>query len=241
MSTALTLLSGVRWNGRPIAGERPQALLAALVTAGGRAVSNERLVTALWGDHRPADRVKALQVLVSRVRAATCADLVVRDLNGYRLGVRTEQVDALALKSAVDHAAGLFREDAHAAREAADRALALADGVVEPAPEDVGPLGAVRREGAATAATARLLRARADCRLGRHADALMVLEAVQAERSDDDSLLADLLHSEAAVDGGQAELFGGQGVRGLPGRRTQSSPRLKDARHAAADPSTAST
>ena len=30
MSIALTLLADVRWRGRPVAGDRPQALLAAL-------------------------------------------------------------------------------------------------------------------------------------------------------------------------------------------------------------------
>ena len=60
--------------------------------------------------------------------------------------------------------------DAPAARDAAGRALALVGAVTAPGPQDSGPLAAVRREAMAQAATARLVRARADSRTGRHDD-----------------------------------------------------------------------
>ena len=68
--TALTLLGDVRWRGAPVAGERSQALLAALAAARGRPVRAERLIDLVWGDDAPADAAKGLQVLVSRTRTA---------------------------------------------------------------------------------------------------------------------------------------------------------------------------
>ena len=55
MTVALTLLGDVRWRGAPVAGERPQALLAALAAAGGRPVRTKRLIDLVWGDEAPAD------------------------------------------------------------------------------------------------------------------------------------------------------------------------------------------
>ncbi len=74
MPTILTLLDAVRWDGEPVVGERPQALLAAL-TAAGRTVSATRLADLIWADDSPANPAKALQVLVSRTRTAHGPDL----------------------------------------------------------------------------------------------------------------------------------------------------------------------
>ena len=68
MPVVLSLLADVRWRGRPVVGERPQALLAAL--SSGRTVRTEDLVQQVWSDDVPANPAKALQVLVSRTRAA---------------------------------------------------------------------------------------------------------------------------------------------------------------------------
>jgi hypothetical protein len=43
VSIALTLLEDVRWRGKPVAGDRPQALLAALAARGCRPVRAEDL------------------------------------------------------------------------------------------------------------------------------------------------------------------------------------------------------
>ena len=64
MTVALTLLGDVRWRGAPVAGERSQALLAALAADAGRPVRAERLIDMIWGDEAPADAAKGLQVLV---------------------------------------------------------------------------------------------------------------------------------------------------------------------------------
>ena len=79
MTVALTLLGDVRWRGAPVAGERSQALLAALAAAGGRPVRAERLIDLVWGDELPANAAKSLQVLVSRTRTALGAGAIVRD------------------------------------------------------------------------------------------------------------------------------------------------------------------
>ena len=68
--------------------------------------------------------------------------------------------------------------------------------------EEAGPLAEVRRAAAADTAAARVILARAASRIGAHADALPELElAAGRSRPDDESLLADLLRSEAAVRG----------------------------------------
>ena len=206
MPTALTLIGGVRWNGRSVVGDRPQALLAALAAARGRTVPVERLVAQVWGDDTPANPAKALQVLVSRVRAACGPEAVVRDGVGYRLGAPADAVDALVLKREVDDAGRLLGSDAVAAREAAGRALALVDGSLVTDDGDTGVLAAVRREASRDAEAARLLGARAASRLGDHADALAGLEEGHNGHPEDESLLADLLHSEAAVRGAGAAL-----------------------------------
>jgi DNA-binding response OmpR family regulator len=86
VSIALTLLGEVRWRGRPVAGDRPQALLAALAARDGRPVRPEELIERVWGDDAPSNGAKSLQVLVSRARNACGADAIVRDGVGYRLG-----------------------------------------------------------------------------------------------------------------------------------------------------------
>ena len=67
--TALTLLDGVSWRGRPVPGDRVAALLAALA-ARPEGLTDGRLIDLIWADDEPANPTKALQVLVSRVRTA---------------------------------------------------------------------------------------------------------------------------------------------------------------------------
>ncbi len=202
MAVALTLLRDVQWRGEAVAGDRSRALLAALASEQARPISDERLIELVWGDGAavPANATKSLQVLVSRTRAACGADAIVRDSAGYRLGVRPAEVDCSRLSALVRAAGAALDDDADRAAGLAREALVLADGM---APADGGgdPLTAVRRAAAADVAHAREVVARAASRLGRHADALPGLEAAHAERPDDESLLSDLLRSEAAVRG----------------------------------------
>lgn len=94
----LRVYDEVSWDGRPVPGERPQALLRALAEAGPRGLSEAALVEEVWADDVPAHPGKALQVVVSRARAATTPDAVARTERGYRLGLAVEDVDVWALR-----------------------------------------------------------------------------------------------------------------------------------------------
>ena len=206
MTVALTLLGDVRWRGAPVAGERSQALLAALAAAGGRPVRAERLIDLVWGDEAPANATKGLQVLISRTRTACGADVILRDAAGYRLGVDAAEVDSARLAALVRDAAVALDDDADHAATLARDALALADGLPAPDDDEAGPLTELRRDATGDLAAARVILAQASSRTGAHAEALPGLEAAHAERADDEALLADLLRSEAAVRGPGAAL-----------------------------------
>ncbi|MFC7505084.1 AfsR/SARP family transcriptional regulator, partial [Nocardioides sp. GCM10030258] len=174
MPGRLTLLDGVRWDGRTIPGDRAQALLAALVDAG-RTVHTDRLVDLVWDENVPANPAKALQVLVSRVRSTIGADTLLTDGDGYRLQIAPTLVDALHLGRCAQLARAALAEDPAAALRHAEEALALApDGVAE---TDRGPLADVRRRARIDLHAAAMVRARALERSGRHAEALPALEA----------------------------------------------------------------
>jgi predicted ATPase len=206
VTVALSLLEDVRWRGQAVVGDRPQALLAALAASAGRPVRAEDLIELVWGHEAPANATKSLQVLVSRTRSACGADAIVRDGIGYRLGVTPAEVDSLRLAALVRDAALALERDAASAAALASDALALADGPPVATGQDDGPLHDIRRMAAADVASAAAILARASSRMGAHAEALPALEAAQAERPDDESLLADLLRSEAVVRGPAAAL-----------------------------------
>jgi predicted ATPase/DNA-binding SARP family transcriptional activator len=201
VSIALTLLAEVRWRGKPVAGDRPQALLAALAARDCRPVRPADLIELVWGDEAPSNGLKSLQVLVSRARNVCGADAIVRDGAGYRLGVAPGEVDSARLAELVRAASAALDQDPAAAEGLAREALALTADLTGAADGDDGPLAEVRRAAAADAATARVILARASSRAGAHAAALPVLDAAQAQRPQDEPLLADLLRSEAAVNG----------------------------------------
>ncbi len=204
MAVALSLLDGVRWHGEQVAGERAQALLAALA-ATDRAVPRRLLIGAVWGDEPPANADKALQVLVSRVRAACGSDSVVRIGEGYRLGLGTDEVDSRLLAHTVAAAVRTLDDDATEAARLAATALRLSAQLQPPAAAD-GPLAELRREASSARRVAEVVAARADSRIGRHTDALPELEREADQRPGDESLLADLLRSEAATRGPAAAL-----------------------------------
>ena len=206
MSIALTLLADVRWRGRPVAGDRPQALLAALAARDCRPVRPEELIELVWGEDAPSNGPKSLQVLVSRARNVCGADAIVRDGAGYRLGATPGEVDSGRLGELVRAAAAVLDRDAAAAEGLAREALEMTAGLSGAADGDEGPLAEVRRAAAADAATARVILARASSRAGAHAAALPVLEVAHAQSPQDEPLLADLLRSEAAVSGAATAL-----------------------------------
>ncbi|OAA25819.1 putative ATPase [Frankia sp. EI5c] len=206
MGVNLILLDGVRWKGTPVAGDRPQALLAALAGAGGRAVPAERLVTQVWRGEPPANAAKTLQVVVSRARTIVGAGTLVRDGGGYRLALPPAQIDSCLLAGLVAQAGRLLADDPVAAAGTAREALTLGASVAPPRPGEDGPLADVRRQALAELAAARAVLARASSRTGAHADALPLLADAFGNDPGDEGLLADLLRSEAAVRGPGAAL-----------------------------------
>ena len=206
MSLALKLLEDVRWRGTPVVGLRPRALFAALAASAGQSVRAEELIESVWGDETPVNGMKSLQVLVSRTRSVCGAGAIVRDGIGYRLGVAPTEVDSVRLSALVSDAGAALERDTASAAALARDALSLADGLPAMGDEDPGPLGDIRRTAAAEIASAHVILARARSRMGAYADALSALEAAHAERPQDESLLADLLRSEAAVRGPAAAL-----------------------------------
>lgn len=187
----LRLLDAVSWRGSAVAGERTHALLAALAATPDAGVSEERLVDEIWGDDVPANPVKALQVVVSRARTATSAETVLRTPHGYRLGAVDSDVARLRSHAVAAHDAER-RGDWAAAVEAAQAVVDL-----RISKDGDGELGALR----ASARTARdamaSLLGRALSALGRHEEALRVLDG---SAPDEPTLLA-LLRSEAAARG----------------------------------------
>jgi DNA-binding SARP family transcriptional activator len=206
VSFTLNLLGDVRWRQRPVVGDRPQALLAALAARGSRPVPASELIELVWGEEPPVNGLKSLQVLVSRTRSACGADVIVRDGAGYRLGAAPGEVDSVRLSELVRDAAATLDQDAALAAERAHQAQALADGLSAVTGDGAGPLAELRRAAAGDVDAARVIQARAASRMGVHGAALPALQAACAERPDDESLLADLLRSEAAVRGPAAAL-----------------------------------
>ena len=197
----LHLLGEVTWRGAPVHGGRTHALLAALVDAAGRSVGERALVGEVWGpDRTPANPAKALQVVVSRTRSQTAADVVERTEGGYRLGLGSSAVDALALRHDVAAAATAeARGDRMAARDHARRALAGSP----PASGGDGPLATLREEAHRLRAEAAGVLGRTLSALGDHREALPLLESAGA---DDEETAAALLRSLASVHGSPAAL-----------------------------------
>ena len=204
MTVRLRLLGPPSWDGAPLVGARPQALLAALVLEP-RGLSVAQLVDQVWEAAPPANPGKALQVLVSRLRAGTAPQVIELTESGYRLGLGPDEVDALALGLHVAQARELLRAgDAGGAAALAEAARSLPQSADD---DPSGPLARLRAMSARTLAAADDVLGRALARQGRHAEALPLLEAAAARWTDDSGVLADLLRTMAAI-GGPAVALG---------------------------------
>jgi DNA-binding SARP family transcriptional activator/tetratricopeptide (TPR) repeat protein len=97
---------------------RGRALLALLVLHAGEAVSAERLIDELWGEHPPATAHTVVQVHVSRLRKqlepsrgrGRPSALLQTVGRGYRLAVGPDQVDADRFKGLLDRSRGATPE-----------------------------------------------------------------------------------------------------------------------------------
>lgn len=105
-----------------VGGARLRALLTRLALTPGRAVGADALVDALWGDAPPADRLNALQSLVSRLRRVL-PGLVESGPAGYRLALDPGRVDAAEFERLAEE--GRLAPDPATASRVLGRALAL--------------------------------------------------------------------------------------------------------------------
>jgi predicted ATPase/DNA-binding SARP family transcriptional activator len=198
MTTPLTLLDGVRWEGRELPGGRGPALLAALVGASPRSLGVDDLVEQVWAGDEPTHPDKAVQVLVSRARSQTSPDVVARAGSGYRLGLREDQVDALRLRQLVREAElALAAGDLDVARLQARAAAEVA--VTTPAAD--GPLGSLVATARREQESARDLLGSVLLGRGDAAEALPLLEESSARHPGDEHRFAELLRAEAQVRG----------------------------------------
>lgn len=210
MTIELTLLTTVAYRGQEVTAPRLRGLLALLADDLRTGCSTGRLVEGLWPDDALPERPgKAVQVLVSRLRAQLGAEVVAGTPTGYRLGLTEEQVDSSALPLHAERSGERARAGDHASALAeADAGLALWDGVVAAgAGEDLhDPLVALRTERAAAYRSLTRSRALALARLGRAAEAVGPLAELARELPRDEEVLAELLRCEAATSGPAAAL-----------------------------------
>jgi predicted ATPase/DNA-binding SARP family transcriptional activator/tetratricopeptide (TPR) repeat protein len=207
VSTELTLLSRVAYQGREVTAPRLRGLLALLAGDLRRGCSTARLVEGLWPDEQPENPAKALQILVSRARAQLGADLIVTTPTGYRLALGEDQVDTSVAQLRASAAARCAEAgDQAAALAHAEAGLALWAGAAagDGGPDD--PVAALRAEWASTQRSLVRARALALARLGRHAEAAAPLAALARDRPRDEEVLAELLRGEAATQGPSAAL-----------------------------------
>ncbi|MFD0417883.1 BTAD domain-containing putative transcriptional regulator [Streptomyces sp. NPDC127108] len=177
------LLGPVRaWRGEralDLGAPRQRSVAAVLLLGGGRPVTRDQLVRAVWGEPAPAYAVPQLQKYVSALRRVLEPERSPRSpsgvLNwsagGYVLDVGPDGVDAAAFERGVGRGrAARARGDAEGAAEELRAALALWDGPDVPALSDVtsGFLDTERDRLAELRAAALEERVQADLDLGRH-------------------------------------------------------------------------
>jgi predicted ATPase/DNA-binding SARP family transcriptional activator len=198
VTVELTVLSRVAYRGKEITGPRLRALLA-LLAGEPNGASAGRLVDGLWPDDQPDNPTKALQILVSRIRAQLGDSLVARTPTGYRLTLADERVDAQAVLQHATRTAAAARQGDHArALQHAEAGLALWED--PPKPEETrDPLADLRTERAVTYRTLKRARALALARLERHAEAVGPLTELAAEYPRDEEILLELVKAEATV------------------------------------------
>jgi tetratricopeptide (TPR) repeat protein/DNA-binding SARP family transcriptional activator len=125
------------WRGADVAQLGPaqrRAVFALLVLSGGRPVSRDALVSALWGDDPPRQAANVIQVHVMRLRLAldpgrvarAPSEVLARSGDGYLLRLAADQVDVLRFRQLVAVAREAHRSgDYEACCAAAEEALRL--------------------------------------------------------------------------------------------------------------------
>src|SRR5438445_2260575 len=183
-------------DGEPtaIGGQKPRALLAALLLEPNRVVSRDRLIDALWGEAPPDTAQNTIQVYVSQLRKLLPDGALETAPPGYRLAVDPETVDLFRFVRLGDEGRSRLADgDAAGAAETLRAALGLwrgaplADLAEEPfAQAEIAPLEELRL---ATLED----RIDADLALGRHGQLVPELERLVVEHPLRERLRAPLL------------------------------------------------
>ncbi|MFI0351424.1 BTAD domain-containing putative transcriptional regulator [Actinomadura sp. 9N407] len=185
-----TVLGPVRaWRGTgepALGGPQQRAMLAVLLLSGGRSLSVDGLVDALWGDDPPARAVGTVRTYASRLRRALENDrahpeVLVSTGKGYALRTAPGMLDAEVFETlAAEAERARGRGDPARARELFGRALDLWDGA--PLPGLPGPYVQAARVRLAERRLAVLqARIEADLELGRHAGIVGEVAALSRE------------------------------------------------------------
>jgi len=191
----------VRRDGEVVAlpGGKPRVLLAALVVHANDAVSQDRLIDALWGEPPPARAGANLHVHVATLRKLLGGAAIETTSGGYRLRIDPERVDASRFERLLRETRG--RDDA------ADRlrdALALWRGpaFADVADEPFAHTESMRLEELRLSAVEERLEA--DLALGRHRELVPELESLVTDHPLRERLAGQLMRTLYAS-GRQAE------------------------------------
>jgi predicted ATPase/DNA-binding SARP family transcriptional activator len=186
----------VRRGGEPtaIGGQKPRALLAALLLEPNRVVSRDQLIDALWGETPPDTARNTIQVYVSQLRKLLPEGMLETAPPGYRLTVDPESVDLFRfVRLCEEGRTRLAKGDAAGAAETLRAALDLWRGA---------PLADFAWEPFAHAEIARLEELRlaaledridADLALARHGQLIPELELLVTEEPLRERLRAQLM------------------------------------------------
>jgi DNA-binding SARP family transcriptional activator len=157
----------------PLGGQKQRALLALLLLEGGRVVSSDRLLDALWAGDPPATATASLQNFVSQLRKTLGAEAIETRPPGYRIRLEDAALDLAHVRRLVDEARA---SDPPRRARLLEEALALWRGE---------PLAELAYEPFAQPEIARLTelrltlleeRAETELALGRHAELVEELE-----------------------------------------------------------------
>ncbi len=182
----------VRDAGRPLMLGRPKqrAVLGILLLDAGKVVSLDRLVDEVWGRESPPQALASVQAYVSRLRRLLEPErapgarptVIVNQAPGYRIVVRTEDLDAARFQQLASRGHDLLQQgQAPRAAETLEEALALWRGPLLADFTDASFVQAERARLEDLRLAAVEDRLSADLRIGRHARIVAELEQLTAE------------------------------------------------------------
>jgi predicted ATPase/DNA-binding SARP family transcriptional activator len=110
----------------PLGGPKQRALLAELLLSGGRPVTRDRLVDALWGAEPPASSAASLQVYVHGLRRVLGPERIETVGTGYRIRLEPDELDLTRFERLLDRASRALADgDAPGALDDVESAVAL--------------------------------------------------------------------------------------------------------------------